>query len=241
MTWLKTVIYAFLNGGVHKLFPIAIGVVLACILIYTIRLIYLIRNHRISHNHSIYKLLFVAYLIVVLYCTCLGREQGRLSYKSELFWSWKDILIHHRYDVVSDNIINLGMLVPLGFLSYFIHHHDGSKKYKKMGCVLIRCDRFKHYQWWKATLWCGLLSCFIEGFQLVFRVGMFEWDDIVHNAIGGTVGYVIAAIYVRIHRKCKARCEKQRSGESAKDDNNSHHKKHKHHKHHSHKHGRHHH
>lgn len=35
------------------------------------------------------------------------------------------------------------------------------------------------------------LSMSIEVIQLVFRLGLFEWDDMIHNTLGCVLGTVI--------------------------------------------------
>lgn len=43
-------------------------------------------------------------------------------------------------------------------------------------------------KWGKALLICLLLSGCIELIQLVGRIGLFEFDDIFGNTIGGLIG-----------------------------------------------------
>lgn len=46
-------------------------------------------------------------------------------------------------------------------------------------------------KWWKALAVGCLLSMSIELLQLVFRKGLCETDDVIHNTLGALVGMVV--------------------------------------------------
>ena len=42
-----------------------------------------------------------------------------------------------------------------------------------------------------------ILSAFIEVYQLIFNLALFEWDDMLHNSLGCLIGGMIAQITLR--------------------------------------------
>lgn len=54
---------------------------------------------------------------------------------------------------------------------------------------LLPCTNKKLNHIWKVIGITLLLSLFIEIMQIVFRVGVFDIDDIILNVVGGTIGY----------------------------------------------------
>jgi glycopeptide antibiotics resistance protein len=46
-----------------------------------------------------------------------------------------------------------------------------------------------------------LLSFFIETVQLVFKIGVFDVDDLIMNTLGGLIGYVIYRISQENYRR----------------------------------------
>ena len=77
-------------------------------------------------------------------------------------------------------IINLGgniaLLVPIGFLVPFV--------YRKM-------------TWQKSLALAVAIGLAIEGMQVVFRVGIFDIDDVILNALGVMTGYWVFTILVK--------------------------------------------
>ena len=44
------------------------------------------------------------------------------------------------------------------------------------------------------AIWCNVGSAMVFSFviellQLIFRCGLFEFDDMIHNTLGATIGY----------------------------------------------------
>ena len=61
---------------------------------------------------------------------------------------------------------------------------------------------------WQAFLAGSCVSACIEISQLIFLRGLFEWDDMIHNAFGCMVGCILCNMVVRrdnrIRKKNKA-------------------------------------
>jgi len=52
-------------------------------------------------------------------------------------------------------------------------------------------------QFWISMLFLIGFSATIEIIQLVGQVGLFEWDDIFDNGLGGLLGYLIVTFPLR--------------------------------------------
>lgn len=75
---------------------------------------------------------------------------------------------------------NVGLLVPVGFLAPFV---------------------FRHMTWKKALVLAIASGLAIEIMQGVFRVGIFDIDDVILNGLGVMAGYWIAAVILRIQSR----------------------------------------
>jgi glycopeptide antibiotics resistance protein len=75
---------------------------------------------------------------------------------------------------------NIALLVPVGLLAPFI--------YQKMS--------------WGKSLALGLgYGLAIEGLQVILRVGIFDIDDVILNALGVVLGYLAFVIIAKIFKK----------------------------------------
>ena len=111
--------------------------------------------------------LLAAYVVFILMETVIGRKPGIARYELVPFWSYS------HPELRSEIILNYILSVPLGFLLYFCF----SEKRNQSG-VGIATAGF-------------LLSASIESIQLIFRIGLFEFDDMIGNTIGCLIGAVI--------------------------------------------------
>ena len=71
---------------------------------------------------------------------------------------------------------NIALFVPIGFLLPFV--------YRKM-------------TWLKCLAIAITLGLTIEGMELVFRVGIFDIDDVILNALGVMIGYWAFVIFTK--------------------------------------------
>lgn len=111
--------------------------------------------------------LLAAYVVFILMETIIGRKPGIARAEFIPFWSYS------HPELRMEIILNYILFVPLGFL---LHLCFGEKR--KHGCVWIAKVGF-------------LLSALIESIQLVFRIGLFEFDDMIGNTIGCLIGAVV--------------------------------------------------
>lgn len=89
-----------------------------------------------------------------------------------LFWSWRYIFLTGDKVLLQENLLNCILLFPMGVLLPAIADH---KVKPGMAFVAGIC-----------------VSAFIECSQLIFMRGLFEWDDMIHNALGCMCGCIFA-------------------------------------------------
>lgn len=124
----------------------------------------LICGKKITTRLIITRSLLAAYFVFILMETIIGRKPGIASYELVPFWSYR------HPELRTEIILNYILFIPLGFLLYLCF---GEKRGVKV--VLIGF----------------LLSASIESIQLVFRIGLFEFDDMIGNTIGCLIGAVV--------------------------------------------------
>lgn len=120
------------------------------------------------------KRLLVSYVFFIMMATVLGRKPGIARAKFIPFWSYS-------YPALwMEIILNYILFIPLGLLLYL---YFGKRKGLKV------------------VLFGFLLSSSIEIIQLVFKIGLFEFDDIIGNTIGCLIGAVVGRAVLKICNK----------------------------------------
>ena len=117
--------------------------------------------------------LSLIYMVFILLVTLFIREVGsggRLAWMP--LWSWKMVLQHHNLWLLWQILLNILLFVPLGCL------------------MALKCGRSAKVM---VLIGFGISLC-IELCQLVFRLGLFEWDDILHNGAGSALGVAVVRI-----------------------------------------------
>ena len=129
--------------------------------------LYLTRKDRPSFIRNSLLTMLGGYLFFVLCTTLLFRETSdTMRYYLIPFWSY-DVL---NYNIIAQNVLNVLLFVPIGFLLGAILIEVGSMQIIGIGC---------------------LLSVMIEFMQLLTRRGACNIDDVIHNTIGCAIGYGI--------------------------------------------------
>lgn len=116
--------------------------------------------------------LLAAYILFILMETVIGRKVGVGRVELVPFWSYSHTEL--RMEIV----LNYILFIPFGFLLYLCF----GKKY-----VL------------RVVIAGFLLSTSIELIQLIFRIGLFEFDDIIGNTIGCFIGAAVGKMCGRNH------------------------------------------
>lgn len=122
--------------------------------------------------HIIAIITFVIYILIVLYATLIGRVE--LWYYKHIFsplYSYRAMFAGSR-KAIYDNIQNVLFFIPFGiYLFYFCH------------------PRLK---WYHVFLIGGLFSGCIETIQLFAKLGCCQGADVLNNAFGGLLGFLLA-------------------------------------------------
>lgn len=132
--------------------------------------LYMKRKIRLSQ--MIAGLLAFLFLSVVFGSTVFTRNPSpERKYMLKLFWSWERVFVNRSREMLKENLLNCVLLFPLG--------------------VLIPAIFRRRIKWWKGYLYGFFVSAMIETCQLIFRRGLFEWDDMIHNALGCMIGCLV--------------------------------------------------
>lgn len=116
---------------------------------------------KLSPERTIWIALLAAYVLFILFQTIIGREQKTFRAEWVPFWSYS------HPELYMEIILNYLLFIPLGILLYGTYGEIIGLKVVLIGCAI---------------------SAGIEITQLVFRIGLFEFDDIIGNTIGCLMG-----------------------------------------------------
>ena len=118
--------------------------------------------------------LLAAYILFILMETVIGRKVGVGRVELVPFWSYS------HPELRMEIILNYILFVPLGLLLYLCFG-------EKFGLRVVLAG--------------VLLSASIELIQLVFKIGVFEFDDMIGNTIGCLVGAVVGKTTKEIKKR----------------------------------------
>ena len=130
----------------------------------------------IDGRKGITRPLLAAYLLFILFETVIGRKVGVGRVELVPFWSYS------HPELQMEIILNYILFMPLGVLLYLCFG-------EKLGLRVVIAG--------------FLLSALIELIQLTFKIGVFEFDDM----IGNTIGCLIGAAVGKTTREIKKRIE----------------------------------
>lgn len=136
------------------------------------------------------RLLFLGYIFLVLYFLLFAESFGRTEIKQDYSYNltaFKEIKRYIEWAKASDTGFKMMLLniwgnvlcfVPYGFFIPVLF-----KKMRHMAAVTIAALGF---------------SVFVETFQLLFKIGSFDIDDIILNTAGGIIGFILYIILKKI-------------------------------------------
>lgn len=113
-------------------------------------------------------LLLIEYAGLIYCSTVIFRGTGKLQYDFMPLWSYFSYFRGEDDRLLTENIMNMVVFVPVGVL---------------LGAV------FRSMSWKKVLVIGMCLSVGIEVLQFVFRKGFSEVDDVIHNTLGCMLGY----------------------------------------------------
>ena len=144
-------------------------------------LVLLARKGLKTGGHYASALLLVEWVALMLCATVIFRTaSAERGFRLIPFSSYWDFGPHgYLMEMVGENILNMILFVPVGFL---------------LGCGFMGMT-------WKRALLTGCgLSVAIELLQLVFQKGFCETDDVIHNVAGCLIGYGLWRVCcIRLH------------------------------------------
>lgn len=154
-------------------------VYVAMLIVFCIGALFLIGSYgfRNGFTYSL-KLLFVEYNCLLYASTVIFRTvMSDRKFDFTPFWSYRAIIEGSEPQLLTENIMNVVVFVPVGLLA---------------GVAFRRIT-------WKKILMVGLcLSLGIEFLQLVCKKGFSELDDVMHNTVGCLMGFVIWLVLKKI-------------------------------------------
>lgn len=141
--------------------------------------IFLYKKHKFNKLQCGAAILLSLYIVVLLYFTVTGRySHEEYEYKINFFTSYRWFFEHNGEQVLRQLLINLVMLMPVGFLLPAVIN----AKHKYLITLALSL----------------LLTVFIETMQLITKCGAFEVDDIINNFVGAVLGMLIYMLFSRI-------------------------------------------
>lgn len=108
------------------------------------------------------------------------------DFRFQLFESYYIAFAEGDIEVLLQIIINIAMFIPIGFL---------------LPCC------FKLYEKYRYVLITAVItSVSIEFLQLIFKIGLFETDDVINNVFGAMIGLGIYVVAKRVINYGKETC-----------------------------------
>ena len=141
--------------------------------------IFLYKKHKFNKLQCGAAILLSLYIVVLLYFTVTGRySHAEYEYQINFFTSYRWFFEHNGGQVLRQLLINLVMLMPVGFLLPVVI--NAKPKYIITLALSL------------------LLTVFIETMQLITKCGSFEIDDIINNFVGAVIGMLIYMLLNKI-------------------------------------------
>ena len=154
----------------HRFVFIYSSIIMLLLLIGWSLLCYIKYRNRKSIWYLGYSILFV------LAITNLFRVPGTsLQYKPLPGWSYIEIIENKNIFLFFENLANVLVYFPVG---YFCTRTLYGKKYFIVVMII-------------------LVPFFMELTQFLFRLGLFEWDDLFHNILGEGLGFFCCKRYYK--------------------------------------------
>ena len=179
---MKEIINEFITS--YLKFDFVLGCIIGLILLVAFLYVFKRRHpdEKIQTKEIVLAFVMSIYLVSILAGTLLNRTSGQeYGFEWQLFWSYLEAVRERDWRVALQIVCNVVAFVPWGFLFPFVL--DYTKRIK--GMLII-------------TLGFSLL---IEIIQIVFRCGLFEFDDIFHNTLGALIGYGLWKLVSKYRRK----------------------------------------
>lgn len=168
--------------------PDSVFIVSFLILSILIVLMFMLRRNHRTTRKSVFLMLLVEYVFLMFCSTVICRDSHPETTRLELmpFWNYHDVLLSGKPMHYWEVILNVVLYSPIGFL---------------LGGI---CKRVS-----STIMICVFLSVATEGLQLLLHRGLCETDDVIHNTLGGFIGYFSYVGVVKGVRKYQIRLNNQ--------------------------------
>ena len=118
-------------------------------------------------------ILLCIYTGIIIYITLLSREPtANRQYNFQLFWSYLEFF-DETHPQAQQILLNILLFIPFGVLLAIV---GGTGKWKRTLLLVV--------------IAAAVLSGLIEGMQLIFKLGLAEFDDVFDNTVGAVAGAV---------------------------------------------------
>lgn len=137
------------------------------------------------------RVLFVIYIAALFYLLLVSEGYGRGAFSEQ----------DYRYNLEPFREIRRFWVhrETVGYLAAFLNIGGNVIGFMPFGFFLpVMHRRMKHF--WLVTLLGFLTSLFAETFQLIFKVGCFDVDDLMLNTVGAASGYLFFLICDKLRR-----------------------------------------
>ena len=104
--------------------------------------------------------------VMTLFRGSVGTDFG---FRVKPFESYYIAFVEENMEVMLQIIINIVMFIPIGFL---------------LPCCFRLYEKYRY-----VLITTVIVSILIELFQLIFKIGLFETDDIINNVSGAIIGF----------------------------------------------------
>jgi len=141
----------------------------------------------IKSRKLVYYLLFLAYIFYLLYLVFFSKDYGRN-------------IIHNDFNLIPFKSITQFISNPADFRVFWVNIIGNIAAFLPMGFFLpLVISRLNNI--YRTTVLVLLISIIIEINQFIFKVGVFDLDDIILNTIGGLIGFCIYRLIKNIIKK----------------------------------------
>lgn len=156
-------------------------VFLASFLILSIMfvIVFVIRKDNCAIRRSVFSMFLIEYVFLMFCSTVICRETKDTHHLELMpFWNYHNVLNADRPTDYWEVLLNIMLYSPIGFL---------------LGCLYKRLL--------PTIMICVLLSVVTEVSQYVLYRGLCETDDVIHNTIGGLLGWTLYIFLMGILEK----------------------------------------
>ena len=119
--------------------------------------------------------------------TLFGRSIGtEFDFRAKPFESYYIAFVEGGIEVMLQIIVNVVMFIPIGFL---------------LPCCFRIYEKYRY-----VLITAIIVSVSIELMQLIFKMGLFETDDIINNVFGAMIGLGLYVVAKRVKNYEKETC-----------------------------------